>query len=498
MAEELSPLLLGLPGPRADRESVRLLRETGAAGVLLLARNILSPAQTRRFVLELQDRLGRPLIVSIDHEGGWVLRFSKGLTAFPGNAALGKAGDPSLARRTGLAMGRELSALGIGLNLAPVLDVVGPAYNPGIIIRSFGDDPKAVSRLGASLIAGLQAGGVRACAKHFPGKGPARQDAHIALPTVRLTREELFRLHLPPFRAAVRAGVACVMTSHAVYPSLDPSRKPATFSRRIAHGLLRERLGYRGVLISDDLCMGAVTRDRSIPQAALEAFEAGHDLLIIAHAPQAQREASELLFTALKEGRIRRERWELSLKRARGLLRTPPRPGPLPPADNATARAVSRAALEMLRRGTVRLPLDLSGNPRLAVLWPDLREVKDRFTFEGGVDGPWKRLRSRLSRWPARIRFSKTPLLSGEGVGPMLKSCRDADIVLFFCFEAMRFEGQRKTLDALQKACSERLVAALLRNPWDKALLAPRTTALHAFGYRECQVSAILEALVRR
>ncbi|MEK7744073.1 MAG: glycoside hydrolase family 3 N-terminal domain-containing protein, partial [Elusimicrobiota bacterium] len=389
--------------------------------------------------MELQDRLGRPLIISVDHEGGWVLRFSKGLTAFPGNAALGKAGDPSMARRTGLAMGRELSALGIGLNLAPVLDVVGKAYNPGIIIRSFGSDPGAVSRLGAAFIAGLQAGGVRACAKHFPGKGPARQDAHLALPTVRAARAEMSRFHLPPFRAAAAAGVACVMTSHAVYPALDPSRKPATFSRRIAHGLLRARLGCRGVLICDDLCMGAVTRDRSIPQAALEAFEAGHDLLIIAHAPQAQREAHQLLVTALQEGRIGRQRWALSLGRVRGLTRRPPRPGPLPPADDATARAVSRAALEILRRGTVPLPLDLSGGPRIAVLWPDLREVKDRFTFEGGVEGPWKRLRSRLSRWPARMRFFKTPLLSGGEVGSVLKGCRDADIVLFFCFEAMRF-----------------------------------------------------------
>ena len=495
MPEDPSPLLIGLPGPRADRNSVRLLRETGAAGVLLLARNILSTAQTRRLVLELQDRLGRPLIISVDHEGGWVLRFSKGLTAFPGNAALGKAGDPSMARRTGLAMGRELSALGIGLDLAPVLDVVGPAYNPGIIIRSFGDDPQAVSKLGAAFIKGLQEGGVWACAKHFPGKGAARQDAHLVLPTVSASSGEMSRLHLPPFRAAVAAESACVMSSHAVYPALDPSRKPATFSRRIAHGLLRGRFGYGGVLISDDLCMGAVTRDRSIPQAALEAFEAGHDLLIVAHAPQAQLEASQVLRSALQEGRIRRERWKLSLNRVRGLLRNRPRPGPLPPADNATALAVSRAALEILRHGRVRLPLDLSGNPRIAVLWPDLREVKDRFTFEGGVDGPWKRLRSRVSSWPARVRFFKTPLLSGEGVGPVLKGCRNADIVLFFCFEAMRFEGQRKTLEALQTACAERLVAALLRNPWDKVLLAPRVTALHAFGYRDCQVSAILEAL---
>lgn len=495
MPEELSPLLIGLPGPRPDRESVRLLRETGAAGVLLLARNILSPAQTRGLIRELQDRLGRPLIISVDHEGGWVLRFSKGLTAFPGNAALGKVADSSLARRTGLAMGRELSALGIGLDLAPVLDVVGEAYNPGIIIRSFGSDPGAVSKLGAAFIRGLQAGGVRACAKHFPGKGAARQDAHLVLPTVSAASGEMSRRHLPPFRAAAAAGSACVMSSHAVYPALDPSRTPATFSRRIAHGLLRGRLGYRGVLISDDLCMGAVTRERSIPEAALEAFEAGHDLLIIAHAPQAQLEASELLRTALAEGRIRPERWRLSLGRVKSLLRRPPRPGPLPRPDKATERAVSRGALEIIQRGSVRLPLDLRGRPRVAALWPDLREVGDRFTFEGGTEGPFKRLRSRLSLWPARIRFLRTPLLCAQGVGPALKGCGDADLTLFFCFEALRFEGQRRMLEALQKACPERLVAVLLRNPWDKVLLDPRVTALHAYGYRDCQVSAILEAL---
>jgi len=490
---DTTPLMVGLEGPRADRKAVHLLKETGAASVLLLARNIESPAQVRGLTRELEQRLGRRLIFAIDHEGGWVLRFMSGLTAFPGNAALGKAGDPALARKTGQRMAEELGAIGINLNLAPVLDVLGPKYNPGIHIRSFGQDPALVSRMGAAFICGQQGHRVAACAKHFPGKGAARKDAHLTLPLIPCSKREMSR-HLAPFKAAVKAGVASIMSSHAVYPALDPSKAPSTFSKPIITGLLRGSLGFKGAAISDDLCMGAVTESRSIPEAALDAYLAGHDLLIIAHVPEAMFETAELLKTAVADGRIAARRWRESLARLEGLLEFHPKSGPSPKPDEALALKVARMAVEVANKGAVPLPLLLQGQ-KVAVLWPSFKEVRERFTFEGGPEAPLKRLKARLSRWPAKLSFVPTPIVSEASAKAALEAAKKADITLFFCFEAMRFPGQKRALDALQKAVPERLVACLLRNPWDRELLKSCVTAIHAYGYRDCQVKALLEAI---
>lgn len=485
-----SPLMLGIEGARPTRAAARLIRETGACSVLLLARNIESPAQLRRLTGGLQDMAGRPILFAIDHEGGWVLRFASGLTAFPGNGALGAAADPGLAYRTGRQMALELKAMGIGLNLAPVLDVSVDRYNPGIGIRSFGKDPALVSRLGAAFIRGMQEHGVAACAKHFPGKGAASVDAHVSLPVVPLSRARM-AAHLAPFRAAAAAGVDCLMTSHAVFPGLDRSRTPATFSPRVV-GLAR-RMGFTGTVISDDLCMGAVAQVAPIQRAAVDAFAAGHDLLIIAHAESLQREAAEALAAEAAPSRLA----ESARRLKRLLARRRPRGGPMPEPAPELALAAAREALEVLRRGDVPLPLPLGpgGIRRLAVLWPDFRQVRDRFTFEGGPEAPLARLKARLARWPARCSFVPTPVTGEAGAQRAAAAARRADAALFFCFEAMRFPGQRATLEALKRAAPDRTVACLLRSPWDASLLSPRTTALHAHGYRDCQITALLEAL---
>lgn len=488
-----SPFLLGFTGTLPTRGTVDTLRRTGAAGVLLLGRNVRTPAQTRDLVRGLRRELGRPLIAAVDHEGGWVTRFTSGVTMFPGNAALGRAGEPPLSRRTGARMAEELRAMGIGLNLAPVLDVAGPGYNPGIGIRSFGTSPKLVSRLGAAFIRGMQAKGAAACAKHFPGKGSAKVDAHLALPFIRSPRAELSRADLPPFRAAVRAGVRCVMTSHAVYPALDPSRSPATFSRPIAHELLRRGLGFHGVLISDDLCMGAVAERMPVPEAAVACLGAGHDLLIVAQAPDTHADCAERVAAALKAGELDAGAWDATRRRLRGLCRlfdARPR-GPLLRPDKALAQRVARSALEILRRGRISLPIPLTEDGSVEVVWPDLAEVRDRFAFEGGPGGPFSRLKDRLLGRPGRVRPRLSPVVSRKLPPGGPKS----DLAVFFCFEARRFLGQRRTLEALKRRYGDRLVVAFLRSPEDRTLTGAGVTTLTAHGYRECQVDLLLGAL---
>lgn len=492
-----SPFLFGFEGTTASQATVSLLRDTDAAGVLLLARNITGPAQVRRLVSDLEQKLGRRLIVSIDHEGGWVMRFTAGVTFVPGNGALGRAGDPALAERTGAVMARELRAMGVNFNLGPVVDVLGPGYNPGIGIRSYGRDPELVGRLGAAFIRGQEGHGVAACAKHFPGKGAATVDAHVDLPTIKLTPAQL-ESHLAPFRDAARAGVASVMTSHVLMPAVD-KLAPATFSRKAVHGLLRKRLGYRGLIVSDDLCMGAVTKRMPVGEAAVSALAAGHDLLIVAHGEALMREAHEAVGLALEGGLLPpAERRALDARLASFLKKWAKGPAAKAPApDTALACETARLAVEVLKVGKVTLPLRWPAwqRPRVLAVWPDLREVRERFALEGGPEGPGRRVKAALSRWPARLEWALAPVASEKIPRALAAKAAQADLVLFFAFEARRFPGQKRTLEALNRAAGDRLVGVLLRSPHDADWLPPGATALTAHGYRNCQLDALLEAL---
>jgi len=487
--------MFGIYGQRPSRETVALLRDTGASGVLLLARNIAGPSQVRALTQGLVDRLGRPLLFAIDHEGGWVLRFKSGVTAFPGNAALGRTRDAALAYATGRQMALELSPLGIGMNLAPVVDVSVGRYNPGIGIRSFGTEAALVSRLGAAFLRGLQDHGVAACAKHFPGKGAATVDAHLALPTIRLPRAELLRTHLAPFAAASRAGVAAVMTSHVRAPAFDC--KPVTFSRRITLGLLRRRLGFKGAIISDDLCMGAVVSRGPVPAAAWGAFRAGHDIVMIAHDPMSQREAVDLFRARQDEGGLPADELAASARRIERLLRFPRknRRAPDLAAGADLALRVARRAVEVLRPGSVPLPLPRDG-ARTLVLFPDFPEVRELFTCEGGPRGPESCVRRAFARL-GPVRLERTPVESRD-VRRLHHALREADRVVFFCFEAMRFAGQKAVLDLVNRAAPGRSVACLMRGSCDLGLLDRRVTAVDAHGCRLCQLQAAMEVFLGR
>jgi beta-N-acetylhexosaminidase len=483
--------MFGIYGRRPTRDMVSLFRDTGASGVLLLARNIESPQQLRALTHGLTDRLGRPLLFAIDHEGGWVLRFRSGLTAFPGNAALGRVGDPQLAYATGRQMALELAPLGVGMNLAPVVDVGVGRYNPGIGIRSFGSDPALVGRLGAAFVRGLQDHGVAACAKHFPGKGAANKDAHVALPCIRLSKAELLRTHLAPFAAAARAGAASLMTSHVLMPAFD--RKPASFSRRITRGLIRGRLAFRGAIISDDLCMGAVTSRGPVQTAAWDAFQAGHDVVMIAHDVAAQREAVELF----RGGGLPEDEVSASARRIEALLRYPRRSRRA--ADRAAGAAlaldVARRAATVVRAGSLPLPLPADG-ARTLLLLPDFAEVQERFTFEGGPRGPEAFVRSAV-RGSARVLLTPVETRPDAPSRARLeRAVRSADRVVFFCFEALRFAGQRAVLDMVNRAAPGRSVACLIRSSFDLGLLDRRVSTVDAYGYRLCQLQAALELVL--
>ncbi|MET7818332.1 glycoside hydrolase family 3 N-terminal domain-containing protein [Micromonospora zamorensis] len=316
----LGTLLAAYPGPVPPDWAVDLLAD-GLAGHTLFGTNVHDPAQVAASTAAL--RAGRPdALIAIDEEGGDVTRLAHATgSPYPGNAALGAIGDVALTRRVYQSIGAELAALGITVNLAPTVDVNTADDNPVIGTRSFGADPVRVAAHSAAAVTGLQAAGVAACAKHFPGHGATVTDSHHELPTVDAPLALLRQRDLPPFAAVVAAGARAVMTAHIRVPALTGS-DPATFSRAVLVDLLRTEYGFTGTVITDALEMkGAAVAAGGVGPAAVRALAAGADLLCIGAKVDAQlveRVAAEIV-DALTDGRLPTARVEEAAGRAADL-----------------------------------------------------------------------------------------------------------------------------------------------------------------------------------
>ena len=277
--------MAGMPGPELDRGTEELILDHCLGGIILFARNIENPIQLASLCHNLQETAmkqhGIPLFLAVDQEGGRVARLKEPFTLFPGNSAIGNDPRPlDRAMEFGVITAREMTLVGLNMNMAPVVDVRWGEPERHLDGRIFSDDPEKVALLGQSVVKGLQENGVMAVAKHFPGLGRATLDPHHHLPTIEANIREIEDINLPPFRAAIEQGVSAVMTSHAVYPALDPVN-PGTLSNKIVTGLLKETLGFEGLIITDDLEMGAIKKGWGVAKGAVAAFEAGSDLLLI-------------------------------------------------------------------------------------------------------------------------------------------------------------------------------------------------------------------------
>jgi len=250
----------------------------------------------------MQSAAGTPLLVAVDQEGGPVSN-APWVSPQPAAAEVGARRDPAEASRIARAMGEELSAAGVNTDFAPVVDTGGGA---AIGSRSYGDDPALVGRMGAAAVRGFREAGIISAAKHFPNHGPATADSHTGRPVVPHDLERVREHDLPPFRAAVEAGVPMVMVSHLVYPAIDPEN-PASLSSGAVR-LLREELGFGGVILTDDLSMEAATRGGTVSQAAVEAVRAGNDAVILSGTAAEQAAAQEAVVRAVESGGLPRER----------------------------------------------------------------------------------------------------------------------------------------------------------------------------------------------
>lgn len=325
--------IAGFAGHSIPADIRALAREFDLGGVILFARNVESPEQVADLAREAQSLAKEiPLWISVDQEGGRVARLRSPFTVWPPMLTLGRSGDEELAARFARALAAELRAVGVNLDYTPVLDINTNPRNPVIGDRALGEKPEDVARLGTVVIRTLQAEGIAACGKHFPGHGDTSTDSHLELPLIEHPPDRLDAVELVPFKAAIAADVACIMTAHILVPSLD-EQHPATLSSAIVQRLLKNELGYEGLVLSDDLEMKAISSKFSTPDAAVRSLAAGVDVVLLCGASQEpQFAALEAIVHAVEDGSLPLRRVEDALarhKRTKETFLAAPRPRPL-------------------------------------------------------------------------------------------------------------------------------------------------------------------------
>lgn len=296
----------------------RAILKIQPSGVIYFKRNVQSPEQLARLSYEIYQRSNQLPLIGIDQEGGWVARLSEPFTVFPGNEFLGRAycttKKDDLTQKQATAMAKELKTIGVNINFTPLADVATNPDNPIIPPkRAFGSDPKVVSKLVATTVRAYKKEKVISCAKHFPGHGDSTADSHLVLPYIYADKKLMMSRELKPFQSAIRAGVPTIMTAHVVYPKIDTV--PATLSKKILVDILRKKMGFKGVLISDDMEMSAIAGNMDIPQASVEAICAGVDLLLVCKRLDLAMEVYEAIVRNVESGKLQKRRIVQALNR---------------------------------------------------------------------------------------------------------------------------------------------------------------------------------------
>jgi beta-N-acetylhexosaminidase len=308
LAEKVGQLfMVGIEGTEVTPELAAWMATYGWGGVIIFGRNVESPAQllylTQGLQAAAQARGRLPLLIAVDQEGGRVVRLKAPFTTFPTAAKVGQTGSEQLAYHVGAAIATELRAVGINMDMAPVLDVLTNPANTVIGDRAFGTHPQCVARQGVACMRGMHAAGILAVGKHFPGHGDTRLDSHTDLPVSERTAAQLRACELLPFREAIVAGLQAIMTAHVIYKVWDP-HQPATLSASILTGILREEMCFPGAIISDDLGMAAISETVPWEEVPLRALHAGVDLLLICHHRQRQEQAYARVLSAVQRGEL--------------------------------------------------------------------------------------------------------------------------------------------------------------------------------------------------
>ncbi len=310
-------IMVGVEGTSMDQTAERLIKDRHIGGVIFYKANFSTISDSVKLVNDLKaaNRKGAaPLLLAVDQEGGKIDRMPADFETVPDSRTVGKSNDASLAKALGGLLAAELRAMGLNLDFAPVLDINSNPNNPVIGVRSFGNNAEIVAKMGVAEMQGLQEGGIIAAVKHFPGHGDTSVDSHRELPVVNKKLEELRKFEWVPFRSAIESGVDVVMAAHILFPRID-NEVPASLSKIIIGDQLRGTLGYDGVVITDEMTMGAIANHYGIVNGSLQAIQAGSDIVMVAHEYSKMQSVYDKLLKSAQDGTLSERRIDESVRR---------------------------------------------------------------------------------------------------------------------------------------------------------------------------------------
>lgn len=468
-------LMISFSGMQPPAEVLQMLRRQPVGGVTLYRdANIQTPEQVLALTGALQQAVreaGEPhLLIGIDQEGGQLMALGDWATPLPGNLALGATRSEDLTYQAGAVLGRELAAMGINVAYAPVCDVNQNPLNPVVGTRSFGENPAEVARLSAAMVRGIQDVGVVATAKHFPGHGDTSTDSHYGAPVIPYDEARLDRVELPPFAAAVEAGVRMVMMGHLVLPALNAGMDlPATLSAAIVRKLLREKLGFQGVIITDAMDMRAIRQGTGLPMDAVAAVAAGVDLLLLKHSLASLEEVSCSLLQATRRALIdEREVMDsaeriLRLKQWSSKLEQPSLEVVGCAPHRALALEIASRSVTLVRDTANLLPLHLPPNARLAVFLPTPANLTPADT--SSLVAP--SLAQALRRYHPEVDEWSLPMNpSDEEVAALRERASGYNLVIIGTINAQQHAGQAALVRSLSESGIP-TIAVALRMPYD-------------------------------
>ena len=487
-------LVLGFEGTAITKTLADLIRKYKVGNVILFRDNIASKEQLRKLCMDIQDLIldatGQPAFITIDQEGGMVSRLSDDMVNVPGNMAIAATGKAENAYRMARIAARQLRSVGVNFNLAPVVDVNSNSKNPVIGVRSYGDDPQQVAKFAVEAVRGFQDEGFLCCAKHFPGHGDTNKDSHIALPVVEKSLPELRECELIPYLAVFEQGIPAVMSSHIVFPKIEPSGVPATMSRRIMNDLLRNEMGFHGLVLSDAMEMDAIRKHWGIAPGMIEAWKAGVDLILQCGYCETQEETILRVLDAVESGEIPLEEIEASYER---ILNAKSKYAFAEPQPDPTSRDEYYSAVAETACDTVTIY-----EGKAQTLHPDTffcGMVDYRLTnVENDEDYYMDFVTYMLERFPGSgMLFSVDP--SEEEIASIVSEARQhSNIVLGTC-NGHLFRGQLALAKALAETGLPMTVIAL-RDPYDLAEIPSGICKAAVYDYTRSGLTAA-EAFLR-
>jgi beta-N-acetylhexosaminidase len=499
--------LLTFEGRQAPPEQLlQALRRHYIGGVVLFRhKNMGNLAELRGLTHALQRAAAEsgqpPLLIAADQEGGQLIAVDH-TTPFPGNMALGAVGSDKLAYKVGRALGKELSAVGINVDFAPVCDVNSNPRNPVIGTRSFGEGPELVARLSTAVIRGLQSAGVAATAKHFPGHGDTSSDSHVGAPMVRHSAKRIRSVELAPFRSAVNSRVRLIMTAHIVMPALNggSNELPATLSPEILRDLLRKKMRFNGVIVSDALDMHAMEQGSGYVAETMAAVAAGIDLLLFNHDLSRVEPTCSNLVQAAHRGLLSTNEIHASARRILALKNWTQRQ----PQESLAvigchehlclAQEVARKSITLVRDTAQRLPVHIGPNDKIAVALPRPEDLTpaDTSSYVKPV------LADALRRYHPRVdEFSFGMSPATEEIGALCERLAKYEVVVLGTINATAHPGQAELVKKLLKQRAQ-LITVALRMPYDLAAYPEASTYICAYSILPPAMEALAEALFGR